>query len=113
MLFFAVAVGAAFIVEGIPEKIIVVLSAIPATVIANVIRITATGVFHHFFSPELAETVFHDVFGFVMLPLASLIVWGEVALIRRLLVPATADGPIVQYAATHSELPPSHSKQTG
>ncbi len=110
MLFFAVAVGAAFIVEGLPEKVIVVLSAIPATIIANVFRITATGVLHQLISPELAETVFHDVFGFLMLPLASLIVWGEIALIRKLLVPADFEGPVVHYTTDRTEGPLSRSK---
>lgn len=86
MLFFAVSVGAAFLVQGIPEKLTVLLSAIPATIVANVFRIASTGVLHELAGAEIADAVFHDFFGFLMLPLASLIVWGEVALIRRLLV---------------------------
>jgi exosortase len=86
MLFFAVSTAAAFLVEGIPEKITVLLSAIPATIAANVFRIASTGILHELAGAELADAVFHDLFGFLMLPLASLIVWGEIGLIRRLLI---------------------------
>ncbi len=86
MLFLAVSVGAAFLVQGLPEKLTVLFSAIPATIAANVFRISSTGVLHELAGAELADAVFHDLFGFLMLPLASLIVWGEIALIRRLLV---------------------------
>jgi exosortase len=94
MLFFAVSVGAAFLVRGIPEKVVVLLSAIPATIAANVFRITSTGIIHELLNAELADAVFHDLFGFVMLPIASLIVWAEISLIRRLLVHEDEDMPL-------------------
>ena len=94
MLFFAVSVGAAFLVKGLPEKITVLLSAVPATVLANVCRIASPGVLHEVVGPEVAGAVFHDLFGFLMLPLASTIVWGEIGLVRHVLVSEEQHGPL-------------------
>lgn len=94
MLFFAVSFGAAFLIPGIPERIAVVLSAIPAAILANIIRIAATGLLYEHASAELAEVVFHDVFGFFMLPLAACFTWLVFELTRRLWVAAEDDQPL-------------------
>ena len=71
MLFLTICVGAACVMKRTPwEKVIVVFSAAPIAVIANVFRITATAILHAFAKHELANIyvsrpgrVLHDAAG--------------------------------------------------
>ena len=84
-LFIAVCVGAAFLMRRpLAEKVVVVLSAAPIAVVANVIRITATGVLYETTSPDFAEAVYHDLAGWFMMPLAVLLLWAEIGLLSKL-----------------------------
>jgi len=94
VLFLAVSVGAALLLKGTPERIAAVLSAIPAAIIANVIRIVATGLLYQYASSDLAEAVFHDFFGFLMLPLAAGMVWIVVNTVRAVFPPLDEDTPL-------------------
>lgn len=94
VLFFAVSVGAALMLNTMPERIAVLLSAVPAALIANIIRIVATGLLYQYASTDLAEAVFHDFFGFLMLPLAAGMVWCVVRLTQAVLIPVDEDGPL-------------------
>ncbi|QDV42310.1 Transmembrane exosortase [Stieleria neptunia] len=71
VLFLAVSVGAAMLLDEVPERVAAILIAIPAAVLSNIIRIVATGLLYQYSSHELAEAVFHDFFGLLMLPLAA------------------------------------------
>jgi exosortase len=85
MLFFAVCVGAVLMMKlAWWEKVVIVLSAVPIAVVANVIRITATGVLYQTASSELAEAMYHDLAGWFMMPLAVALLWGEMGMISRL-----------------------------
>ncbi|TWT70514.1 exosortase/archaeosortase family protein [Crateriforma conspicua] len=95
VLFLAVSAGAAFLLKSAPERLAVLLAAIPAAVIANIVRIVATGLLYQFGSAELASAVFHDFFGFLMLPLAAGMVYGVVLLVQMLLVPTEDEGPLL------------------
>jgi exosortase len=94
MLFSAVCVGAALVVKGLPEKILIVVSAVPVTIAANVVRITVTGVLYHYVSAEFADALFHGAAGLFMLPLAVLMLWGELALLGKLLVAPVSSDPV-------------------
>jgi exosortase len=93
IVFLAVSVGAALMIKGTPERVAVMLAAIPAAILANVIRIVATGLLYQYASAELADAVFHDFFGFLMLPLAAGMAWLLVILTRALFVPVD-EGPV-------------------
>jgi len=87
MLFLAVCVGAVFLMNRAPwQNVVIVLSAAPIAVVANVVRIAVTGVLHETASPELAETVYHDLAGWFMMPLAVVLLWIEMAILSRLFV---------------------------
>jgi len=86
MLFLAVCVGAALLTKGLPERILIALSAVPLTIAANVVRITVTGVLYQCAAVELADALFHNMAGLFMLPLAVLMLWVEVVLLGKLLV---------------------------
>src|SRR5262245_55370319 len=69
--FFALASAVAILVPRSPaEKVVIVASAVPIAVLANVVRITATGVLFEVGRDEAARAVFHDLAGWLMMPLA-------------------------------------------
>jgi exosortase len=95
MLFVAVCVGAAMIIRRDPwERIVLILSAPPIAVVANVLRITITGILHETAGREWGETVFHELTGWFMMPLAVTLVWLEMALLAVLFPPEWDDGRI-------------------
>lgn len=68
------------------EKVIIVLSATPIALAVNIARITVTGVLYVYASKELAETVFHDLAGWVMMPMALGMLYCEMQLLEHLVV---------------------------
>lgn len=93
-LFFAVCVGAAFVIRARWwEKAIILVSAVPIAVFANVVRISLHGVLDMLISPAVGEFV-HDYAGWFMMPLAMLIIWGEMTLISKLLFEIPSEGPL-------------------
>ncbi len=85
MLFVTVCVGAAFVMKsGFWVKVLVVLSAVPIALAANVMRITVTGVLYQVASHNVAEAVYHDLAGWIMMPLAVVLLWAEMELLHRL-----------------------------
>lgn len=87
--FFALTVGACLIIDRSPvEKILIAISAIPIAIAANCIRILVTGLAYEYLDAELAHKIFHDVAGWLMMPLGFLILIGGLALLERIIVPA-------------------------
>ena len=72
------------------EKAVLVCSSIPIAVICNLIRIFATGVLMVTVSVEFGARFFHDFAGLVMMPAAVLLIFAELTLMGKLVVP---DGP--------------------
>jgi exosortase/archaeosortase family protein len=95
MLFFAICLGAAILLRRpLWEKIVIVISAIPIAVFSNVVRITLTAFLHEQVSAELADRVFHDLAGLLMMPLALLLLWGEMVLLGNLFLEPVSEGPL-------------------
>jgi exosortase/archaeosortase family protein len=85
--FFALATAVAILApRGWPEKLIIFLSAVPIAVLANVIRITVTGVLYEQSQDDLARVVFHDLAGWLMMPLALGMLFLELFVLGRSLV---------------------------
>jgi exosortase len=103
MLFFTLCVGAAFIMrKPVWERVLIVVSAPPIAVLANVFRITLTAILfemaHQWPSivkPEFADKVFHDFAGLLMMPVALLILLGEMTLISKLMMQPVKDRTLV------------------
>jgi exosortase len=94
--FFALSAAVAFVIQR-PwyEKGIVFVSAIPIALIANLVRITATGWAHKTFSPQVADALFHSYGGwFVMPPLALAMLGLELLILRRLIIVKPAVRPV-------------------
>jgi exosortase len=64
-----------------PDRLLILLSAIPVAVLANVIRIALTGVLYNEGGKELGDRVFHDFAGWMMMPIALAILWAELKLL--------------------------------
>jgi exosortase len=85
--FFAMATGVVLVIRR-PwlDKILIVASAIPIALIVNVTRITVTGVLHELVGRRIANLVFHDLAGWLMMPMALGLLWLELELLSWLLV---------------------------
>lgn len=68
------------------ERLIVLASAVPIALIVNILRITVTGLCYEYFSPEIADKVFHLLAGWLMMPLAIGLLWAEIAILSRLTI---------------------------
>jgi exosortase/archaeosortase family protein len=95
MVFFALSTTVAILIQApLWERLLIVASALPIALIANIMRITVTGILYQFLDKELVNTIFHDYLGLGMMIVAMLLLWGEVWLLSRLFV-AEEDRPMV------------------
>lgn len=71
LTFVALSAGVASVVRRPwPDRLLILLAAAPIAVLANVLRIAATGVLYNEGGKELGDRLFHDLAGWVMMPLA-------------------------------------------
>jgi exosortase len=93
--FFALATAVALVVRR-PwlDKIVILLSAAPIAIAANVARITTTALAQEWVGRDLAHHVFHDLAGWLMMPVALALLWVELRLLAFLLVEPPADAPM-------------------
>jgi len=92
-IFLALAVAISMLMTTRPwwERLIVVVSAVPIALAVNVIRITVTGLLYSLHVKEkIAQMVFHDAAGWVMMPLALGLLYLEYQLLVRLFIDDTA-----------------------
>ena len=69
------------------HKIIILLSSIPVAVICNIIRLCITAFLILIANTEVAEKFFHDFAGIVMMPGAVLLIFGQIWLMDRIIIP--------------------------
>lgn len=87
MLFFALSVAVAILIDRpLFDKFALVASAVPIAVLVNTIRIVATSIVRDKVSPWLADVIFHDLGGWLMMPLALAMLWGVTKLIDLVLI---------------------------
>lgn len=82
------------------DRIIVLASAVPIALIANVVRITSTVFAYEAFGAETAHALFHDWAGWLMMLLALAMLGLELWLLSRLFVPvepAPGKGPAASF----------------
>jgi exosortase len=93
MIFFALSAAVATVVRRpLYEKALIVASAIPVALVANITRITVTGVLHKTVGSRVADLVFHDLAGWLMMPLALALLWAEMRLLAWVVIDAPAAG---------------------
>ena len=87
LTFFAISTGLALVINRfIVDKVVIVLSALPIAIIANLIRIVATAILAETVGSEAANLVFHDLAGWLMMPLALGFLSLELVIIDKLFV---------------------------
>ncbi len=87
MIFFALATAVAMLSDkALWEKLLIVVSAVPIALIANVTRITVTGILHETVGGEIADLVFHDLAGWLMMPFGLALLGTELWLLSRLFI---------------------------
>jgi exosortase len=69
-----------------PERIVLLLSAVPIAVLTNILRITVTAVAYRTLGAETADAYAHDYAGYAMMPVALALVWLELKVCSRLFV---------------------------
>lgn len=76
LTFVALSVGMAILVRR-PwlDRILLLVASIPVAIFANVIRISLTGVLYNEAGKEFGDKVFHDFAGWMMMPIALVILW--------------------------------------
>jgi exosortase len=97
MTFFALATAMAMIVHAsLMDRIILVVSAIPIAIAANVIRITATGYAYHVSGRDsaIAQMIYHDLAGWLMMPMALAMLWLELKLLAHLFIEEPEPAPL-------------------
>jgi exosortase len=106
MTFFALATALAIVIQRpLADKLLIVASAIPIAVIANVARITLSGMVHCWWGAG-AGVALHDWAGWVMMPLALGLLWLELRYLDRLLVAGEAPTPLpIDYSGSARALP--------
>ncbi len=87
MIFFALSTAVALLSKKpLWERVLVCASALPIALMVNILRITVTGVLHDTVGKEIADAVFHDLAGWLMMPLALGFLALELKLLRHLLI---------------------------
>jgi exosortase len=95
VIFFALSTGFVLLVRRpLWEKLFIAASALPIALVVNVIRITVTGILYQVGSSETAHAVFHDLAGWLMMPMALGLLAVELWLLKSLLLdPEPEAGP--------------------
>jgi len=85
--FIALSTGMALVVKRpLLDKIVLVLSAIPVALVANIARIVLTGILHETVGGEVADHFYHDLAGWVMIPFALFLYWCVIWVFSHILV---------------------------
>jgi exosortase len=87
LTFAAITTGMAILIKRpLMDRIVVVLSTLPISLIVNIVRITANGVAMDVWDAEVAHELFHDQAGWMMMPLAIALVYLEIWILSCLFV---------------------------
>ena len=69
------------------QKAVLLGSSIPVAVVCNILRISATAMLMLYVSADVAQKFFHDFAGYVMMPAAVMLLFAEIGLMDRIIVP--------------------------
>src|SRR5581483_3460372 len=67
------------------KRIVLLLSAVPIAIVSNMVRIVATGWCYYYLKGESATAWAHDISGWMMVPLALILVVLELSLLSWLI----------------------------
>jgi exosortase len=96
--FFAISTTVALVIRRpLVDRLVIFLSAIPIGVLMNLVRVTATGLVYAVIGAPAAQAFFHDLAGWLMMPLALAALALELNLLGRLFI--TAPNPQARSAS--------------
>jgi exosortase len=92
VVFFALSTAVAMLIrKPIWEKLLIACSAVPIALASNVLRITITGVCYETFGNHFGGELFHDVAGWLMMPLGLAFLGLELWVLKMLLIERTLE----------------------
>ncbi len=83
------------------QKAVLLLSSIPIAVACNILRLCVTAALFVLVSAEVGQKFFHDFAGLAMMPAAALLLFAELWLMDKLIVPEP--GPLEEQVRGHSK----------
>jgi exosortase len=93
VVFFALSTAVAMLIrKPLWEKLVIAASAVPIALVANVLRITITGLFYDSFGHNFGGALFHDIAGWLMMPLGLSLLGIELWILSHLLLEPVAKG---------------------
>lgn len=93
--FFALSTAFALtLARGWADRVVLFVSAVPIAVLTNVLRITVTGILYVTVGGAVARIVYHDLAGWLMMPLALVMLWLELKFLSRLFIEPQDAGPL-------------------
>jgi exosortase len=95
LVFFALTTGVVMLIRrSLLDKVVLLLTTAPIAVLVNVIRITLTGVLYESAGSQWAELAFHDLAGWLMMPMALGLLCLELHVLSHLFVAAPVGRPV-------------------
>jgi exosortase len=92
--FVALSTAAALVVKRpLVDRIVLVASSIPVALSANIARIVCTGILHDRVGGRVALAFYHDLAGWLMIPLALFLYWFEIRILSWLFIEAVYKSP--------------------
>ena len=95
------------------KKVIIVVSAIPVSIVTNSMRIASVGILYQFMGPAAAEGFFHDFSGWFIFMLSLGILLLEFALLKRILPERASTGLQDSTADVVQSYHPGHNRYSG
>jgi exosortase len=96
MVFCALAAAVAILLPyGWKRRLILCLSAVPLALACNILRITVAGLASDCLGSEMGHFIFHDLAGWLMVPLAFALLGAEIWLLAKLFRPVKKPAPSV------------------
>jgi len=92
VVFFALSTAVALLIKKpIWEKLLIACSAVPIALASNILRIVATGLFYDAFGNHFGGPFFHDLAGWLMMPLGLAFLGIELWVLKHLLIEPSSD----------------------
>jgi exosortase len=87
VVFFALSTAVAILIrKPYWEKALIAASAVPIALVSNILRITVTGLVYEWLGNGYGGALFHDVAGWLMMPLGLIFLGLELLVLKRLLI---------------------------
>jgi exosortase len=94
VVFFALSTAVALMIKKpLWEKLLIACSAVPIALASNILRITITGLFYDTFGNHFGGAFFHDLAGWLMMPLGLMFLGIELWILRTLLIDRPSELP--------------------